>query len=168
MLRRTLVAGLCVAALAPADAAAQQVTSTAYCLQGRMADGTFVRSGSVANNMYALGTKITARPGFGGQTQFVVRDRIGHGTQLDFWTPSCAAAIAYGRRTQVITLGWTPRKNHWKGLAREAVRCGLLCGAGPHRALRSNPQKVRQVVKPAQHRPTCPLARLDCHLPPLR
>ena len=32
--------------------------STAYCLQGTMADGTWVRSGSVAHNGYPLGTDL--------------------------------------------------------------------------------------------------------------
>ncbi len=101
----TLAAGL--AASQPAVAhAPRQVGSTAYCLHGRMADGTFVRPGSVASNDYRLGTKLTIRPSPTGRRRFVVRDRIGHGTQLDFWTSGCSAAVNWGRRTVSIKVGW--------------------------------------------------------------
>lgn len=92
-------------------AATIAVTSTAYCLPGKMADGTQVRAGSVANNHYALGTKVTIRPSPTGRRRFVVRDRIGWGTELDFWMPTCAAARRWGRRTVRITVGW-PRKRY--------------------------------------------------------
>ena len=77
------------------------VSSTAYCLRGRMADGTFTRWHSVASNRHRLGTRIRLRLPrkiFGMRT-FYVRDRIGYGTELDVWTSSCPAARAYGRRT---------------------------------------------------------------------
>lgn len=63
-----------------------------------MADGSYTRAGSVANNHLSLGTtvEVTASPTQG--RSFVVRDRIGWGTQLDFWVPSCARALLWGRR----------------------------------------------------------------------
>jgi hypothetical protein len=67
------------------------VTSTAYCLGGTMADGTGVRWGSVASNQYPLGTVMEVTPAPTGRRRWIVRDRIGWGTQLDFWAPSCAS-----------------------------------------------------------------------------
>lgn len=81
-------------------------SSTAYCLQGRMADGTYVRAGSIAHNGYPLGTHVTVSPSPTGRRHFVVRDRIGWGTQLDFWLGSCAAARSWGRRTVHVLRGW--------------------------------------------------------------
>lgn len=76
------------------------VGSTSYCLKGRMADGTYTRARSVANNFLPLGSIIrTSRPGPGGYRIYVVRDRIGHGSALDFWTPTCRQAFSWGRRT---------------------------------------------------------------------
>src|SRR5262245_44475230 len=83
--------------------------STAYCLQGRMADGTWVRAGSIAHNGFPLGTRVTVRPSPTGRRRYVVRDRIGWGTQLDFWLPSCAQALAWGRRTVHVRQGWHVR-----------------------------------------------------------
>lgn len=91
-------------------------TSTAYCLSGRMADGTGVRAGSVAHNGYPLGTQLTITPSPTGARRFVVRDRIGWGTQLDFWLPSCAAARAWGRRTVHVTRGWEAMRARQRAL----------------------------------------------------
>ena len=77
------------------------VSSTAYCLRGRMANGRYVHHGAVASNRHRLGTWIRMRRPrrvFGRRT-FTVGDRIGYGTELDFLTSSCASARAYGRRT---------------------------------------------------------------------
>jgi 3D (Asp-Asp-Asp) domain-containing protein len=73
------------------------VVSTAFCLSGMMADGTRVRAGSVASNRYPLGTVLAVHPS-PARGPFVVRDRIGWGTELDFWTSSCGAARQWGRR----------------------------------------------------------------------
>ena len=88
-------------------------TSTAYCLSGTMADGTGVRAGSIAHNGYPLGTRVTVTPSPTGRRQFVVRDRIGWGTELDFWVPSCAQALRWGRRTVHVTVGWGFRTPLW-------------------------------------------------------
>lgn len=96
--------------------------STAYCLNGTMADGTWTRAGSIAHNGYALGTRLTIWPSPDGRRRFVVRDRIGWGTPLDFWTPSCASAIAWGRRTVHVRLGWARLGARWRTSKRRAAR----------------------------------------------
>jgi 3D (Asp-Asp-Asp) domain-containing protein len=82
------------------------VVSTAYCLSGTMADGTGVRAGSVAHNGYPLGTRLYITPSPTGRRRWVVRDRIGWGTELDFWVPSCAQALSWGRRSVSARVGW--------------------------------------------------------------
>lgn len=82
------------------------VVSTAYCLSGQMADGTGVRAGSVAHNGYPLGTHLTISPSPTGRRRFVVRDRIGWGTELDFWVPSCWTARTWGRQNVSVRVGW--------------------------------------------------------------
>lgn len=77
----------------------RRASSTAYCLRGRMADGTRTRPGSVAMNRHPLGTRIQLRGArFEGRRVFVVRDRIGYGSELDLWVSSCSRALAWGRR----------------------------------------------------------------------
>lgn len=108
MLISTAAVALALAASAdqPKKNPVRYANSTAYCLQGTMADGSYVRSGSVAMNILPLGTRITtSKPQF-GLRRFIVRDRIGHGTELDFWTPSCGSAISFGRRTVRYRVGW--------------------------------------------------------------
>lgn len=81
--------------------------STAYCLKGTMADGTKVRRGSVAMNRHPLGTRITIKGhGPDGRTRYTVRDRIGSGSELDFWVRSCGTARGWGRRHVNYRLGW--------------------------------------------------------------
>jgi hypothetical protein len=83
--------------------------STAYCLQGRMADGSYTRFRSVASNRHPLGTRlrIVGHPsGPRGIRRVVVRDRIGWGSSLDFWTPSCGMAMGFGRKRVTYKLGW--------------------------------------------------------------
>ena len=78
------------------------LSSTAYCLYGTMASGLQVHVGAVASNAHRLGTliKLSRRVNVGGRRKryFRVLDRIGYGTALDIWMPSCGAAIQYGRR----------------------------------------------------------------------
>jgi hypothetical protein len=83
-------------------AAIVSLTSTAYCLSGTMADQTQTRAGSVAMNSVPLGTRVHPTRRVFGRKHFVVRDRIGWGTELDFWTPDCTKALRYGRRTITI------------------------------------------------------------------
>ena len=95
--------------------------TTSYCLRGRMADGSYVRAGSAANNAYPLGTRIYLEPAVFGRHRYVVRDRIGWGTSLDVWHPSCAASRAFGRRVVRVVKGW-PRERLRR--SRGVVRCG--------------------------------------------
>lgn len=74
------------------------VVSTAYCLSGTMADGSHTRAGSVASNQYRLGTHLVVKPSPTGRRHWVVRDRIGWGTDLDFWQSTCGKARHWGRR----------------------------------------------------------------------
>lgn len=83
------------------------VTSTAYttdCGSGGgtvTASGYRVRFGQVANNFLPFGTKLRLMHprSIRGRRHFYVRDRIGWGSELDFWMPSCRQAIRWGRRT---------------------------------------------------------------------
>lgn len=106
-MRALLVVLVAVVALCLAPTVAESRTyvvhSTAYtpCSSGTiMADGTRTRLRSVANNFLPLGSKIrlVGRPGPYGLRIFYVRDRIGSGSQLDFWVPSCRDGILWGRR----------------------------------------------------------------------
>lgn len=77
------------------------VESTAYssCSSGStMADGSRTRVGSVASNMHPLGTRIRLTFPVQGRRTYTVRDRIGWGSELDIWMPSCSMAVGYGRR----------------------------------------------------------------------
>jgi 3D (Asp-Asp-Asp) domain-containing protein len=85
------------------------LVSTAYspCSSGSiMANGHRTHFGAVAQNAWPLGTRITIHPGFAGRHRFVVEDRIGYGSELDIWTSSCSGALAWGRRSVRVTLGW--------------------------------------------------------------
>ena len=87
-----------------ADAQSWRLSSTAYCEAGRTASGEQTYLGEAANNMLPLGTRIEINPAAFGRTRFVVLDRIGSGSQLDLFNPSCAAAIQFGRRTERVTV----------------------------------------------------------------
>jgi len=100
-MRRLIGAAVLAAALTPAaPAAAAGTGATSYCLHGRMADGTYTRWGSAAMNGVRLGTRIrlTGTRSFFGTRTFTIRDRIGYGTRLDLWHPSCSASRSWGRR----------------------------------------------------------------------
>lgn len=78
-----------------------QADSTAYspCSSGTItASGQPTRWGYVAQNTLPLGTWIELRHAILGSRRFRVMDRIGWGSSLDVWMPSCAAATSYGRR----------------------------------------------------------------------
>jgi 3D (Asp-Asp-Asp) domain-containing protein len=79
------------------------VSSTAYCVRGRMANGRYVHTGAVAMNSVPLGTRVRVSRSPTGLRWHRVEDRIGYGSQFDFWVPSCAQARAWGRRTVRVT-----------------------------------------------------------------
>ena len=85
------------------------VNATSYCQSGLMADGTNTRARSAASNALPLGTKIrlVGRAGPNGIRLYVIRDRIGWGSELDLWTSSCSDALAFGRRNLRFKIGWS-------------------------------------------------------------
>lgn len=92
-------------AVAPAPAATssapvRRVSSTAYCLTGRMASGKNTYSGAAAMNGVPLGSRFRVLDGPRAGSTFVVEDRIGHSSGFDIAYPgNCGAARQYGRRT---------------------------------------------------------------------
>jgi 3D (Asp-Asp-Asp) domain-containing protein len=78
------------------------VNATSYCQSGLTASGRPTFLGEVAGNMWPLGTHLVVSPAVWGRTRFVVEDRIGSGSQLDFYNPSCQAAIDFGRRVERV------------------------------------------------------------------
>lgn len=93
-----------------ATAAMLVASSTSYCPGSSgttMADGTTVRWGSAASNRHRLGTRIRLHgASFRGRRTFVIRDRIGWGSDLDLWSPSCSASRSWGRRrVRYVVLG---------------------------------------------------------------
>jgi peptidoglycan DL-endopeptidase CwlO len=88
----------------PAGGSKMTVSSTGYCLRGTTATGIPVAWGVVAVDpaVIPLGTRMYV-PGYGegvaADTGSAVRGRI-----IDLWFPSCAEALAWGRRTLTITL----------------------------------------------------------------
>lgn len=76
-----------------------QAESTSYCATGTMANGQYTHKRSVAMNSLPLGSKIKLiGKKFRGLKVFYVNDRIGSGSELDFWNPSCSHAVRWGRR----------------------------------------------------------------------
>jgi 3D (Asp-Asp-Asp) domain-containing protein len=81
------------------------VQATAYCQAGITASGYHTRFGQVASNEYGFGTVLRLRRPIRGRRHFYVRDRIGSGSRLDIFMPSCWAATQWGRRTVRFTVG---------------------------------------------------------------
>lgn len=85
---------------APASGPVTRVSSTAYCLTGRMASGKFVYAGAAAMNGVRLGSRYRVLDGPRAGATFTIEDRIGHSSGFDIAYPgNCAAARQYGRRT---------------------------------------------------------------------
>lgn len=97
--------------LTAAVASILTLSSTSYCLTGTMADGSRTRAHSVAMNTLPLGTEIRlVKPKhFYGVRRFWVRDRIGHGSQIDFWHRSCGTSLRWGRKNVTIRVVKRPR-----------------------------------------------------------
>lgn len=79
------------------------VEATAYspCSSGSInASGTHTRQGQIAVNFLPLGTKVRLHipHSIDGRRTFYVRDRIGYGSQTDFFIQNCGEAIRFGRR----------------------------------------------------------------------
>lgn len=85
------------------SAPVRTVSSTAYCLTGRMASGRFTYYGAAAMNGVPLGSRYQVLSGPRAGTTLVVEDRIGHSSGFDIAYPgNCGAARSYGRRTITI------------------------------------------------------------------
>ena len=107
MLRTLAVTAAALAAAGAADASStytETVGATAYCQGTRTASGLPPGPGIAAMNTVPLGTRITISPPAFGLRRYIVEDRIGWGTSLDLYTPSCSAAISYGRRLERIRI----------------------------------------------------------------
>ena len=105
---------LCAGAAASA-ATVHKANSTAYCDRGdtaqqRPGGGAYQTGpGIAASNRHRLGTKIyvLGKGGPGGRHRWRIRDRIGWGSELDFWVPSCPyAENVWGRRDVRYRIGW--------------------------------------------------------------
>lgn len=82
------------------SAPVRQVSSTAYCLTGRMASGRNTYWGAAAMNGVPLGSRYRVLSGPRAGSTLVIEDRIGHGSGFDIAYPgNCGAARSYGRRT---------------------------------------------------------------------
>jgi len=81
--------------------------ATAYCLQGRTANGGGVRRGIVAADprVLPLGTRIQITAGSYSGT-YTVTDTGGavKGRILDIWVPSCSEAIRFGRKSITVSV----------------------------------------------------------------
>lgn len=80
------------------------VTSTAYCLRGYTASGTYVNEGTIAVDprVIPMGTRMYV-PGYG---YGVARDTGGviKGNKIDVWFPSLSQCYNWGNRTVTITI----------------------------------------------------------------
>ena len=115
ILLAALAAALTCAGVAGAKSTTYTASSTAYCDRGDTAmqkpgGGAYQTGpGVAASNRHPLGTKITVlgKGGPGGRKRWRIRDRIGWGSDLDFWVPSCSdARNKWGRKTVRYRLGW--------------------------------------------------------------
>lgn len=98
---------------------ARSFRATAYCLQGRTANGGGVRRGIVAADprVLPLGTRIQVSAGSYSGT-YTVADTGGSvkGRILDIWVPSCSEAIRFGRKNiSVSVVGGGSKKSKSNG-----------------------------------------------------
>lgn len=111
-MRTLIVASLAMSIALPDVAESRNITHTymtSYCLSGTMADGTQVRSRSVASNFLPMGARIRlVGRSFFGMRRFVVRDTGGalFDGHLDAWSSSCSRSFSWGRRAVAFKMGW--------------------------------------------------------------
>ena len=119
--RRAVAATVSVVATAPVAELAQpaeatagpvsyengvyEVTTTAYCLDGRMANGEAVHDGAAAMRGVPLGTSVKILDGPDAGTVLVVKDRPRRRGLLDVWMDDCRAARSYGIGRVTILVG---------------------------------------------------------------
>lgn len=75
----------------------RSVNSTAYCLQGTMANGERVHNGAVASKILPRGSSWRVLNGPLAGNVYTVKD-TGPSAYFDIWMSSCDAANQYGRR----------------------------------------------------------------------
>ncbi|MGB8508647.1 MAG: 3D domain-containing protein [Pyrinomonadaceae bacterium] len=85
----------------------QSFVATAYCLRGRMANGSNVAKGFIAADRHVLpiGTRVRLEAGnYSGE--YVVADTGGavRGRKIDIWVPSTGEAMRFGRRAIKLTV----------------------------------------------------------------
>ena len=112
-MKRPLLAGLLALALSAPTASAQapsgQMTArtTAYCLNGRTAMGTYVRPGVVAVDPHVIqmGSRLTIE---GLDGVYVAEDTGGGviGNWVDVYFPNCSEAVQWG--VQYRNVEWFP------------------------------------------------------------
>lgn len=80
--------------------AATQVSSTAYCINGTMANGERTHDGAAAKNGVPFGTQYRVTSGSRAGKVVTIKDRSRPGaTGLDIWMSSCSEARRYGRQS---------------------------------------------------------------------
>lgn len=83
---------------------ARTFNATAYCLQGKMANGQRVHHGAIAADprILPLGTKVHIE----GMGAYVVKDTGGaiKGNRIDIWMPSSSQARSFGRKHVQLTV----------------------------------------------------------------
>ena len=82
-----------------------QVLATAYCLDGRMANGEEVHDGAAAMRGVPLGTSVAILDGPDAGKVLVVKDRPARRGILDIWMNDCAAARRHGVGLVTILVG---------------------------------------------------------------
>ena len=87
------------------DSGVYRVLATAYCLDGRMANGEQVHEGAAAMRGVPLGTSVTILDGPDAGKVLVVKDRPARRGILDIWMDDCWAARRHGIGLVTIQLG---------------------------------------------------------------
>jgi hypothetical protein len=95
------------AAAAPAayENGVHRVVTTAYCLDGRMANGEPTHDGAAAMRGVPLGTSVTILDGPEAGRVLVVKDRLRKRGILDIWMDDCGAARQHGAGFVTIQVG---------------------------------------------------------------
>jgi hypothetical protein len=83
---------------------AVSLDATSYCQGTVTASGEAPYVGEVANDVWSLGTRLEVSPRVFGRRFFRVEDRIGWGSQIDFYNSSCSAADVFGRRVERVAI----------------------------------------------------------------
>jgi 3D (Asp-Asp-Asp) domain-containing protein len=78
------------------------IKATAYCLDGRMANGEETHDGAAAMRGVPLGASVAILDGPDAGRTLVVKDRTPRRGLLDIWMDDCRAAVAHGVRHVTI------------------------------------------------------------------